>query len=304
MNDARPAPRPRRFAGYDIVTELYSSRGTQRYEAVQLALGRPVVLNVLPIESAKNPTRLAYFERERDVCAALRHENVVGAIEAGEFEGERYFVTELVEGRTLADEIAGGPWDAARAAKLGRDLARALVHLESLHLVHREITPHAVSLADGELARIVDFRRAKFLAPDAAETWSDVTMNVALYMAPEVARGDARADPRADQYSFGCVLYHVLTGRPPFYGRDVGLVLDLIRHRKPRDPRWLAPDLPKGVVHVLDRCLRKPREQRYPRAADLRADLELLAVGREPTSVAPAGTAWERPRNGSSPPSR
>jgi serine/threonine protein kinase len=293
------AARPRRFAGYEITADLGADRGTHRFKATQLTMRRPVVLNVLPAESAKNPTRAAFFDRLRDVCAALRHENVVGAIEAGEFEGERFFVTELVEGRTLRDAIAdAGPWDVVRAMRVARDLARALVHLESLRLVHREISPRTIVLADGGVARLVDFRRAKFLAPDGAETWSDTTVNTALYMAPEVARGERGVDPRADQYSVGCVVYHLLAGRPPFYGKNVALVLDMLRNRKPRDPRWLRPDIPKGVVQVLDRCLRKSRAERYARASELLADVEGVLAGRSPSSPVPPGSAWEKPYDG------
>lgn len=294
MNEA-PTP-PRRFAGYEILADLGADRGTHRYKALQLAMHRTVVLNVLPAESAKNPTRAAFFERLLDVCAALRHENVVGAIEAGEFAGERFFVTEDVEGHTLRDAIAAqGPWEVVRALKVARDVARALVHLESLRLVHREISPRTIMLAEGGVARLVDFRRAKFLAPDGQETWSDTTVNTALYMAPEVARGGKSVDQRADVYSLGCVLYHLVTGRPPFYGKNVAVVLDMLRNRKPRDPRWLREDLPKNAVRVLDRCLRKVPAERYAKAADLVADLELVIAGRAPVGVSPPGSAWEKP---------
>jgi serine/threonine protein kinase len=286
----------RRFAGFEILADLGADRGTHRYRALQLAMKRTVVLNVLPADSAKNASRSAFFERLLDVCAALRHENVVGAIEAGEFQGERYFVTEDVAGHTLRDAIAAeGPWEVVRALKVGRDVARALVHLESLRLVHREISPRTIMLAEGGVARLVDFRRAKFLAPDGAETWSDTSVNTALYMAPEVARGGKGVDQRADVYSLGCVLYHLVTGRPPFYGKNVAVVLDMLRNKKPRDPRWLREDLSKNVVRVLDRCLRKIPSERYAKAADLVADLDLVVAGRAPSGVSPPGSAWERP---------
>jgi serine/threonine-protein kinase len=96
------------------------------------------------------------------------------------------------------------------------------------------------------------------------------------------------------------VLYHLLAGRPPFYGRNVALVLDALRTRRPRDPRWLREDLPRDVVRVLDRCLRKAPDQRYPTAAALCADLEALLAGRAPAGGAPPGSAWERPIDGKS----
>jgi serine/threonine protein kinase len=300
-SDSVPAPSPRRrFAGYEILAELGEHLGVKRYKATQLALHRPVVLNVLPAESAKKTMCAALFERQMNVFSTLRHENVVGAIEAGEFQGERYFVVEHVEGSTLREFVTADQWDVERALRVVRDIARALTHLEALKLVHREISPRAITLCEDGSARLVDFRRAKFLAPDAAETWSDATLGVALYTSPEVALGRKGVDARADIYSLGCVLYHLLAGRPPFYGKNVAVVLDALRTRRPRDPRWLRPDLPRGVVAVLDRCLRKQVEQRYANAAALCSDLDALLAGRPPAGGAPPGSAWDRPFDGKS----
>jgi serine/threonine-protein kinase len=298
--ESAPASTPRRrFAGYEILAELGEYLGVKRYKATQLALHRLVVLNVLPAESAKKSMCAALFERQMNVFSTLRHENVVGAIEAGEFQGERYFVVEHVEGSTLRESFAKAEqWEVPRAVRVARDIGRALTHLEALKLVHREISPRAITLCEDGAARLVDFRRAKFLAPDAAETWSDATLGVALYTSPEVALGRKGVDARADIYSLGCVLYHLLAGRPPFYGKNVAVVLDALRTRRPRDPRWLRPDLPRNVVAVLDRCLRKPVEQRYPNAAALVADLDALLAGRAPAAGAPPGSAWDRPFDG------
>jgi len=292
-------PARRRFAGYEILAELGEYLGIRRYKATQIAMRRPVVLNVLPAESARKSMCAALFERQLNVFSTLRHENVVGAIEAGEFEGERYFVVEYVEGSTLRDAMGNAElWEIPRALKVARDVARALVHLETLKLVHREITPRSITVTEDGGARLVDFRRAKFLVADAAETWSDASLGVALYMSPEVAFGKKGVDVRADIYSLGCVLYHLVAGRPPFYGTNVAIVLDALRTRRPRDPRWMRDDLPRGVVQLLDRCLRKAPEHRYPTAAALVADLDALLAGRAPAAGAPAGSAWERPYEG------
>jgi len=148
-------PVRRRFAGYEILAELGEHLGLKRYKAIQLALRRPVVLNVLPAESAKKSMCAALFERQMNVFSTLRHENVVGAIEAGEFEGERYFVVEHVEGSTLREGLANAEqWDVPRALRVARDISRALAHLEALKLVHREISPRAITVGeDGTVAR-------------------------------------------------------------------------------------------------------------------------------------------------------
>jgi serine/threonine-protein kinase len=129
-------------------------------------------------------------------------------------------------------------------------------------------------------------------------TQTGVLMGTPVYMSPEQCRGAGTVDHRSDIYSLGCVLYHLLAGRPPFYGKNVAVVLDALRTRRPRDPRWLRPDLPRNVVAVLDRCLRKPVEQRYPNAAALVADLDALLAGRAPAAGAPPGSAWDRPFDG------
>ena len=294
--DVDHAPHARRLPGYEIVSELGSYLGTLRYKAVQLALGRPVVLNVLPAETAKSATHAAFFERQRNVCATLRHENVVGAIEAGEFEGSRWFVTEYVEGTTLADLLVNsGPLDVKRAATIALHIARALAHLEGLKLVHREISPRTITLSETGTARLVDFRRAKFLSPGAEETWHDTSINLAFYTSPEIARGGPGVDTRADVYSLGCVLYHLLTGRPPFYGRNVAVILEWQIKRLPRDPRWLREDVPEPLVDVIEACLRKLPEERYATANALCADLESVLAGREPLPPPVPRSGWERP---------
>jgi len=299
QSTAGDASVPRRIAGYEIESELGEYQGTRRYRALQIALGRRVVLNVLPAEAARRATCAALFERRMNVCATLRHENVVGAIEAGEYEGGRYFVVELVEGATLRDALAdGATFELGRALRIARDVGRALVHLEALRLVHREISPRTIAVDETGAARVVDFRRTKFVAPDGAETWSDASLGLALYSAPEVALGRRGVDHRADVYSLGAVLYHLATGRPPFYAKNVAIVLDALRTKRPRDPRWLNPAVPADVARVLDRCLRKKPEERYPTAVALCADLEALVAGRPPAPDRTPGSAWARPKDG------
>ncbi len=296
-----PSDGTRLFAGYEIVADLGTRDGVHRYKAIQVAIGRPVMLSVLPAEAACKRTYAAAFERQRNVAATLHHENIVSAIDAGEFDGCPYLVTEYVEGTRLSDLLASsGPWEVRFALTMARDVARALTHFEVLGLVHRELCPHTIVMSEEGVARVVDLRHVKHLQSDgAADTWYDTPVVVALYTAPERARGERGADIRADIYSLGCVLYYALTGRPPFYGRNAAVVLDWVRHRRPRDPRWLRPDLPPAVVAVLDGCLRKLPATRYPTAAALCGDLESVLAGG-PASTLPAGPcAWERPFDGS-----
>lgn len=287
---------PDRFPGYRLLAEVGSHLGTLRFKALQKRLGRFVVMHVLPAESARKALSAAAFERQLNVCSTLRHENVVGAIDAGEHDGSRYFVTEHIDGSSLFDVLAKEPpFAVRRALTVALDVARALSHLEGLKLVHREVSPRTIALTEAGHARLVDFRRAKFLSPDTEETWHDTTLNAAFYTSPEASRGERGTDIRADVYSLGCVLYHMLCGRPPFWGRNAAVILDWHRHKKPRDPRWLRADIPRHVVTVIDRCVRKARDTRYPGAAPLCADLEAVIAERAPAANFPDGQAWERP---------
>lgn len=295
MTSPTPAAEvPRRIAGYEIIDDLGLVGATRRFKAVQVALGRPVVLNVLPAEAARKPALAAMFDRHVNVASALRHENVVGAIDAGEFEGCRYVAMEFVEGPTLHDALPreGDLWEVKRCLAVTLDVAKALAHLETLGVVHRYVSPRSVLLAEAGPARLVDYRRAKFLEPGAGETWSEETPYAAAYTAPEFARGEQDIDIRSDLYSLGCVLYHLLTGRPPFLGRSAAILLDWHRTRRPRDPRRLRPDLPDDVVDLTGRCLRKQRTLRHPTAVALATDLEALLAGRPPKEPAPPGLVW------------
>jgi len=296
---------PRVFGGYEVLDLVERRPGTQVYRARQLTLGRIVLLSVLPPRAAEKPLYRQRFEREVAVASRLRHDNVISIIDAGKLGAVRFYVTEWVEGRSLEQALeAGQGFGPERVVEIGLDLAKALQHLESQGLIHRAVSPRAIFLADVGPAKLGGFQEAKLHQAGGAETWTEVDSAAAHYMAPDHVR-EKGVDIRADLYSLGCVLYRLVTGRPPFVGGNAVVILDRHVNMHPRDPRQRREGLPDGLVEVLDRCLRKQREHRYPGAAPLVRDLELLRQGRPPEPFPATGTLWRaRPRTRPRPPRR
>lgn len=266
--------------------------GTSTYKALQLALGRPVLVTVLTAEAARQPAHRTHFERQVEITSRLRHENVISAIDAGTHNGHRYFVTEYVEGRSLADALRRGALDVPFAVAVARDVAKALSYLDTVKLVHRNIEPGSILLTDHGPAKVSGFTIAKEKSPNGSETWIDHDMGSALYLAPEFLRGERGLDGRSDIYSLGCVLYHMLTGLAPFDAKNAALVLEAHVIRIPTDPRELRKDLPSPLVEIVDRCLRKRREHRYAKADELVRDLDLVRANLPIGKMSSDGALW------------
>jgi len=281
------------FAGYELVSRVAVHGGTYTYKALQVALGRPVLVTVLPAEAARQQAHAAQFERQVEITSRLRHENVISAIDAGTFHGARFFVTEYVDGHSLDVELKKkGALDVPAAVTIARDVAKALAYLESVHLVHRNVEPASILLTEHGPTKLSGFTVAKDRAPNGSETWIDHDVRSALYLAPEFLRGERGLDQRSDIYSLGCVLYHMLTGLAPFDAKNAAVVLESHALRTPTDPRELRRDLPAAVVEITDRCLRKRREHRYRKAELLVRDLDLVRAGMAVEKPPPDGALW------------
>jgi serine/threonine-protein kinase len=285
-------PKSRAFAGYELVSRVSAHGGTATYKALQVALGRPVLVTVLPADAARQSAHRSHFERQVEITSRLRHENVISAIDAGTFKGCRYFVTEYVDGRSLAEELKRGPLDVPMAVAVARDVAKALCYLDTVKLVHRNIEPESILLTDHGPAKLSGFTIAKDKTPNGSETWIEHDLGSALYLAPEFLRGDRGLDGRSDIYSLGCVLYHMLTGLAPFDATNAAVVLEAHAIRTPTDPRELRKDVPTPLVEIVDRCLRKRREHRYAKADDLVRDLDLFRANLPLAKMSTDGALW------------
>src|SRR5215470_4001887 len=270
---------------YEIGTSLGAGGMGEVYQARDIRLGRSVAVKVLPEAFAKDPERIARFEREAKVLAALNHSNIA-ALHGFEQSGETHFlVMELVEGETLATRISRGPIPAEEALAIGHQIAEALEAAHEKGIVHRDLKPANVKITPEGKVKVLDFGLAKAMesTPAYANLSNSPTLSVmatnagmilgtAAYMSPEQARGE-NTDARSDIFSFGCVLYEMLTGRQGFQGRTVSDILASVLARDV-DFSLLPPRLNSKIPQLIRRAVEKEPKRRWQAVGDLRVEIE------------------------------
>ena len=298
-----------RLAHYDVTALIGEGGMGQVYQATDTKLNRQVALKILPEAFAADPDRLARFQREAQVLASLNHPNIAQIHGIEESEDTRALVLELVEGPTLADRITEGPIPVDEALPIAKQIAEALEAAHEAGVIHRDLKPANIKVRDDGTVKVLDFGLAKALDPNptgdpsqsptltAAATQMGVIMGTAAYMSPEQARGKP-VDKRADIWSFGVVLYEMLTGHRAFQGEDVSLTLASVM-KSDVNVATLPADLPANVRTVLRRCLEKDPTQRVRDIGDVRLAMEgafetTVSGPVEPTSAAQL-QVWQRP---------
>ena len=260
-----------RLGHYDVTALIGEGGMGQVYQATDTTLNRQVALKILPEAFAEDPDRLARFQREAQVLASLNHPNIAAIHGLEESDDTRALVLELVEGPTLADRIKQGPIPVEEALPIAKQIAEALEAAHEQGIIHRDLKPANIKVRDDGTVKVLDFGLAKAMegsGSDASEsptvtaaaTAQGVILGTAAYMSPEQARGKS-VDKRADIWSFGAVLFEMLTGQRSFEGRDVSEVLAGVLRL---DPKWdaLPGDTPPHLHTLLKRCLEKePRER-------------------------------------------
>ena len=288
-----------RLGPYEIVSAIGAGGMGEVYRARDSRLHRDVALKTLPSAFTLDPERRARFEREAQVLASLNHPNI-GALYGFEESGDvRALVLELVEGATLADLIASRGLPLGDALPLARQIVDALEAAHEHGVIHRDLKPANIKVTNTGIVKVLDFGLAKALAGDVGGidpsasptvtspgTEAGVILGTAAYMSPEQARGRP-VDKRTDIWSFGCVLYEMLTGRRAFAGDNVTDLLAGIVTRDV-DLTLLPPDTPTGIRRLIRRCLEKDRTRRLADVADARLE---ITDALDPRAASPEATA-------------
>ena len=248
---------------------------------------RVVAIKVLPADKVADPERKQRFVQEAKAASALNHPNIVTVHDIRADSGVDFIVMEYAEGRTLDQIIPAKGLGIGQSLRYGVQIADALASAHEAGIVHRDLKPSNVIVTDEDRVKVLDFGLAKLVDPaervaEAATRTSPVTdvgmvVGTAAYMSPEQAEG-RKVDARSDIFSFGAVLYEMVTGRRPFAGDSSLSVLAKILNEDPAPPSTIAASVPPEVERAILRCLRKDPARRYQTMADLKVALEDLAA--------------------------
>jgi len=265
-----------RLGPYEIAESIGSGGMGEVYRARDTRLGRDVAIKVLPAAVAADPARVARFEQEARAASALNHPNIVVVYDTGWHEGLPFIVSELLEGETLADRLQRGPLLLRRALECAQQIAGGLVAAHERGIIHRDLKPANLFLTSQGQLKILDFGVAKLSAdlPGADATTPGVVVGTVGYMSPEQVRA-APVDIRSDQFSLGCVLYELLTGRAPFQRASAAQTMAAVLEDEPAPLSETNLRVPRAIAWLVDRCLAKEAADRYASTRDLARDLEL-----------------------------
>ena len=256
---------------YELISKIGSGGMSEVYKARCHKLNRFVAIKFLKPEYCEDENFIANFQREAQAAAALLHPNVVSVYDVNETDGVYYIVMEYVEGITLKQYIErNGKIPVKEAISIAIQIAQGMEAAHNAGIVHRDIKPANVLISREGKIKVTDFGIAR---TTTANTISEDILGSVRYISPEQARG-GRVDSRSDIYSFGIVLYEMLTGTLPFDGESsVTIALKHIQENVPLASE-IAPELPTGIVRIVEKCTQKKPERRYQKTSSLLSDLK------------------------------
>jgi eukaryotic-like serine/threonine-protein kinase len=291
---------------YAIVAPIGAGGMGEVYKARDERLKRDVAIKVLPATFSQDGDRLRRFEQEAQTAGGLNHPNITAVYDLGSHDGAPYIVTELLEGETLRARLSGGAIAVRKATDYAVQIAKGLAAAHEKGIIHRDLKPENLFLTSDGRVKILDFGLAKLTQPEsstgpqtnlptAAGTEPGVVMGTLGYMSPEQVKGKP-ADQRSDLFSFGAILYEMLSGQRAFHRDSAAETMSAILREEPPDLSATNKSVQPGLERIVRHCLEKNPEERFYSARDVAFDLEALSGLSAPqTGVAPVREAGKRP---------
>lgn len=266
---------PFRIGDYQLLEVIGRGGMGVVYRAQQISLNRIVAVKMIRENRPATPENRARFFSEAEANARLDHPGIVPVFEVSEFEGHPFFSMQLIRGETLAERLNRGPLPQRESARIMVDICRAIGFAHRQGVLHRDIKPSNVLIDEQGQVRVTDFGLAKFADSADSLTKTGAVLGTPSYMSPEQAAGRSNmVGDRSDIYSLGAVLYHLLTGRPPFIADSpMQLAIQILEHDPP-PPRLLEPGIDRDLEMIVQRTIQKPQDLRYESADELADELE------------------------------
>src|SRR5215471_2515819 len=306
-----PLPSGTLVGPYEILAPLGAGGMGEVYRARDARLKREVAVKLLPPAYSKDADRLRRFEQEAQAAGGLNHPNITAVYDVGELDGAPYIVTELLEGETLGAALSGGKLPQRKAIDYALQIARGLDAAHEKGIVHRDLKPHNLFILKDGRVKILDFGLAKLMqtepetgasGPEATGmptatggTEPGVVLGTLGYMSPEQVKGKP-ADARSDIFSFGAILYEMLSGNRAFRGDSAAETMSAILREEPPDLSTTNQSIAPGLERIVRHCLEKNPEQRFHSAHDLAFDLEALSGTSGQAAAAPTPSSTRRRR--------
>jgi len=271
---------------YEVVGQIGAGGMGEVYRARDARLGRDVAIKVLPSSLSSDPGRLQRFAQEARAAAALNHPNILAIYDIGEWQGAPYIVSELLAGETLRDRLKNGPIPARKTVDYALQVTRGLAAAHARGIIHRDLKPENIFLTEDERVKILDFGLAKLTQAEQGDSGSDaataqiatdagIVMGTAGYMSPEQVRGKV-TDQRSDLFSFGSILYEMISGRRAFQGDSPADTMSAILKEEPPELAEAARNVAAALERIVRHCLEKNPAQRFQSASDIGFSLEAL----------------------------